>query len=367
MADRMLFDHEPVRSDSRRSRPTHARLSVVIPCFNEAMVIGRTHLRLLQTLGDVKGLALQVIYVNDGSDDGTEAILYSFAETDARVRVLTFSRNFGHQASVSAGIADADGDIVAVIDSDLQDPPEVILEMIERWREGYDVIYGIRARRKERPLKRAAYAAFYRLFRRVADIEAPLDAGDFSLIDRRVVDVLNTLPEKNRFLRGLRSWAGFRQTGVVYERAARAAGESKYSWVALLKLAANGIFNFSTMPLTLVFFAGLGVATLSLVSLVFIVVQRLADISVFGVHPSDVPGFATMAFIMLFIGGVQLVSLGIVGEYIGRIYHEVKQRPAYVVARIYQRSDEGQTRTSPAMTPEAGMPAAPHPAKINSP
>lgn len=321
------------------ARPARPRLSVVVPCYNEEEVIAQTHDRLMAVFGGAEDLELQVVYVNDGSRDGTEAILYSFAATDRRVRVVSFARNFGHQPAVSAGIAHADGDIVAIIDADLQDPPEVILDMIAAWRDGHDVVYGIRTKRKEGPFKRFAYAAFYRLFQRVADIDAPLDAGDFSLIDRKVVDVLTALPEKNRYLRGLRSWAGFRQTGVVYQRAARAAGEPKYTFKKLMKLAMDGIFNFSTVPLSIVFNIGVVTALLSVLALVFIVVQRLADLSVFGVHPDDVPGFATTALMILFMGGVQMVSLGIVGEYVGRIYHEVKQRPTYVVARVYESGE----------------------------
>jgi glycosyltransferase involved in cell wall biosynthesis len=227
-------------------------LSVVVPCFNEEVVISLTYQRLIEVLGS-REFRLQIIFVDDGSADRTPEIVARFAQDDARVRTVLLSRNFGHQPAVSAGLANADGDAVVVIDADLQDPPEVVLEMIRKWQDGADVVYGIRLKRKESVLKRAAYKIFYRLFQRLASIETPVDAGDFSLLDREVVEVINQLPEKNRFFRGLRAWSGFRQVGVVYERDPRAAGNSKYSLRKLIKLASDGIFNFSTVRLPVYF------------------------------------------------------------------------------------------------------------------
>ncbi len=234
-------------------------VSVVVPCFNEEAVIGLTHRQLIEALGGDASFDLEIVYVNDGSHDRTEALLFELADQDPRVKVVSFTRNFGHQPAVSAGLEYAGGDAVAVIDADLQDPPEVILRLVAKWREGYDVVNAVREKRKEGLAKRLAYALFYKVYRRLASIDVPLDSGDFALMDRRVVDVMNALPEKNRFVRGLRSWSGFRQTGVAYERASRAAGETKYSFAKLLRLAFDGIVNFSTAPLSLIF--GLGVAT----------------------------------------------------------------------------------------------------------
>ncbi len=310
-------------------------LSVVLPCYNERDVIRTTHQRISAVLGKRTDVRLQIVYVDDGSNDGTEEIIQEIAKSDSWVKLLCLSRNFGHQPAVSAGLAHADGDLVVVMDSDLQDPPEVVLDMIEKWREGSDVVYGVRTQRKEGALKKLSYSWFYRLYRSIADVDMPLDAGDFSLMDRKVVDLLNSLPEKNRFVRGLRAWAGFRQSSIVYERAAREAGKTKYSYAKLLKLASDGIFNFSTVPLTLVFGIGFITAGVSAMGLVFIIVQRVFNISVFGVSPEDVPGFAALALIVLFLGSIQIVSVGIVGQYVGRIYQETKSRPSYVVRALY--------------------------------
>jgi dolichol-phosphate mannosyltransferase len=306
-------------------------LSVVVPCFNEEEVIGMTHERLIETLGRSPEYQLEIVYVNDGSSDRTEESLFSLADKDERVKAVSLTRNFGHQPAVTAGLAYVTGDVVAIIDADLQDPPEVIPDMIAKWQEGFDVVYGVRTKRKEGIVKRFSYAAFYRLYRVLADIDIPLDSGDFALMDRRVVDVLNSLPEKNRFVRGLRSWTGFRQTGCVYERAARAAGEPKYSFRQLLKLAFDGIFNFSTTPLTLIFIAGLFTAMGAALAATVYLVARIGDFTIFGHSPEDVPGFTTLIITILFFSGVQLISVGIVGEYLGRTYQEAKNRPTYVV------------------------------------
>jgi polyisoprenyl-phosphate glycosyltransferase len=314
----------------RAVRPTDFLLSVVVPCFNEEDVIFLTYQRLVDVLGD-KGLRLQIIFVDDGSRDATPDLAARIAKEDPRVKTVLLSRNFGHQAAVSAGLAHADGDAVVVMDADLQDPPEAVVQMIEKWLDGAEVVYGIRTKRKEPLLKRLGYSIFYRVFDRLASMDTPVDAGDFSLIDRKVLDVINQLPEKNRFFRGLRAWSGFRQAGVTYERQLRAAGKSKYPLHKLIGLAKDGIFNFSTVPLTAVFYVGMFMSSVSFAALVFVLVWRISDIPIYGMRASDVQGFSSTILTILLIGGIQLVSTGILGEYIGRIYYEIKGRPSYVI------------------------------------
>jgi len=309
-------------------------LSIVIPCFNEEAVIMQTHERLTMALSIDPQIEIEILYINDGCSDNTKTILENIASLDTRVKVISFTRNFGHQAAVTAGLEYAEGDIVVITDADLQDPPEVIPHMVAKWREGFDVVYGVRTKRKENWVKRLAYKSFYRIYRKLANVAAPVDSGDFALLDRRVVNIINKLPEKNRFIRGLRSWAGTRQTGFVYERAVRAAGESKYSFSKLVKLAFDGIFNFSTVPLSLIFILGLTTAIGAVISGSVYLMARLWDFSILGRSPEDVPGFTTLILSILFFSGVQLISIGILGEYIGRIYQETKNRPTYVVEEI---------------------------------
>ena len=316
--------------DRAAARPEKFRLSVVIPCFNEEDVISLTYRRLVEVLGS-RDFRLQIIFVDDGSGDATPEIAVNLAKNDPQVKAVLLSRNFGHQAAVSAGLAHADGDAVVVMDADLQDPPQAVIRMIETWRSGADVVYGIRTKRKESLLKRSAYSVFYWIFQRLANIAAPIDAGDFSLIDRKVLNIINGLPEKNRFFRGLRAWIGFRQAGIEYERDARAAGSSKYSLRKLIGLAKDGIFNFSTVPLSGVFYLGVLMSSLSFAALLFVLVLRISDVAIFGVRASDVQGFSSTILTILLIGGIQLVSTGVLGEYIGRIYNETKGRPSYVI------------------------------------
>ncbi len=331
-------------------------LSVVVPCFNEQEVLKLTHRRLIKALSDKPEFDFEIVYVNDGSNDQTEKILFALAKTDKRVKVISFSRNFGHQSAITAGFNYAVGNLVAVIDADLQDPPELIPSMISKWREGFDVVYGVRTRRKEGLFKRISYKTFYRLYRFLVQIEMPLDSGDFALLDRRVVDLLNSLPEKNRFIRGLRNWSGFRQTGLVYERDARAAGESKYNLRNLIRLAFDGIFNFSTAPLTIIFVTGLITSLASIFGTLVYLVARLGDFKIFGYSPGDVPGFTTLILAILFFSGIQLISLGIIGEYLGRLYHETKMRPPYVVKEVrgeqFTASIEDQNRPHQTNAPQ---------------
>ena len=305
-------------------------LSLIVPCYNEEAAIRATYDCICEVLGNGK-FRLQLVLVNDGSEDGTERILEEISAADPRVKVVTLARNFGHQPAVSAGLANADGDAIAVIDADLQDPPHVILDMLERWREGFDVVYGIRTRRKEGVWRRFCYSAFYRIFRWLSDIDAPLDAGDFSLIDRRVLLQINSLPEKNRFYRGLRAWVGFKQIGVCYERRPRAAGTTKYPIFRLLRLAADGVFNFSSVPLTIVFVLGLTMSVISIGAAFAVFVARVFDIPWLGGRLREAQGFTSIILTVLLIGGIQLICTGILGEYIGRIYQEIKSRPSYII------------------------------------
>jgi polyisoprenyl-phosphate glycosyltransferase len=322
-------------------------LSVIVPCYNEEAVIRGTYDRICEVLGSNE-FRLQIVFINDGSEDGTGQILEEISVSDPRVKIVTLARNFGHQPAVSAALANADGDAVAVIDADLQDPPEVILEMIDRWREGFDVVYGIRTKRKEAIWKRLCYSAFYRIFKWVSDIDAPLDAGDFSLIDKQVLLQVNSLPEKNRFFRGLRVWVGFKQTGICYERQPRAAGKTKYPILRLLRLAADGVFNFSTVPLTIVFVLGLFMAIVSITAAFAVFIARIFDIPWLGGHLRDAQGFTSIILTVLLIGGIQLICTGILGEYIGRIYQEVKSRPPYIVRQSQSHEAASPRDDSPS-------------------
>jgi glycosyltransferase involved in cell wall biosynthesis len=299
-----------------------SHLSVVVPFYNEEENVAELYRRLTETLNG-HGIPYVLYCINDGSRDGTLDRLRALAASDRRVRVLSFSRNFGHQISISAGLAHADGDAAVVMDSDLQDPPEVIPDLMARWSEGYDVVCAVRRRRKEGPLKRASYAIFYRLLRRISNVDIPLDSGDFSLLDARVVGHLRSLPERNRFVRGLRSWVGFRRTELEYERMERRAGEPKYRVRHLMKLALDGFFAFSTVPLQVSTWIGFMAAGLGFLYLLFAVVSHLLY--------RTPAGWTSLAAIVLFLGGTQLILLGVLGEYVGRIYEEVKQRPLYIV------------------------------------
>lgn len=307
------------------ARPEKPEIGLVIPCFNEEAVLDRL-LAELNTFADKVPYPIRVLFINDGSRDRTRDILNTACDTHPHFACIHFSRNFGHQTAVTAGLHFCRGDVVAVLDADLQDPPDVLLGMLDQWRAGYDVVYGVRQQRKENAALRFCYAAFYRLLRRMANVDLPLDAGDFSLMDRRVVDTINSMPEHNRFVRGLRGWVGFRQIGYPYERAARAAGETKYSLNRLFKLAFDGMLAFSSTPLRAI--SALGLAC-SLSSLVFIAYALLSKF----LYAKTPQGWASLAAIVVFFGGMQLVVLGIMGEYLGRVFDEVKNRPHFIVDR----------------------------------
>lgn len=311
------------------TRSSDPLLSVVLPVFNEQAVLPLLKQRLVPVL-DGLGVRWEAIFVDDGSVDASLALLRDMHRDEPRFKAISFSRNFGHQIAVSAGLMESSGDAVAVLDADLQDPPELLAAFLTRWREGYDVVYGVRRKRKEGLIKRGAYFLFYRVMRALVDFDLPLDSGDFCLMDRRMVDELNALPETARFVRGLRAWIGFPQIGVEYERDARAAGETKYPFRKLLRLALDGIINFSVRPLTLMSWAGAITSFGAFLGIVFFLLHRFLDFKIFGYSPNDVPGFTSVILSVLFIGGLQILALGLMGEYLGRIFTEVKRRPLYV-------------------------------------
>lgn len=314
-----------MHNDQNSPRPI---LSLVIPVWNEEAVLGVLYERIVQVM-DSTGDSWEVVFVNDGSRDRTLPMLLELNAADPRIKVINFSRNFGHQVAITAGFDYANGNAVIVMDADMQDPPEVILELIAKWREGYDVVYAVRTKRVgESWFKLWTASIFYRMIRSIADIDIPLDAGDFRLMDRRVVQAMRQLREKNRFMRGLSSWVGYKQVAVEYQRAPRFAGETHYPFRKMLKLAINAITSFSHVPLQLATWAGFILAGVSLIGILITIVLRLSGSSAF-------LGQATTLVSVLFLGGIQLIFLGIIGEYLGRIYDEVKNRPLYLVADEY--------------------------------
>jgi len=317
-------------------------ISIVIPCYNEREVLPQLHTRLA-AVAEGWNEPFEVVLVDDGSKDGSWEIFHDIHQRDPRWKVIRLARNFGHQTAISAGIHYAHGDCVIIMDADLQDPPEELHRFIAKWREGYEVVYAIRATRKENLFKRISYRAFYRILRALADIEIPLDSGDFCLMDRKVVNLLKAMPERNRFVRGLRSWVGFRQIGLEYQRGARAAGEVKYTFRKLVKLALDGVVSFSTTPLKVATYFGFIVSFFAVFGVVFTIIQRLyAEWFAQRGFPY-VPGYSPTIIAVLFLGGVQLISLGIIGEYLGRIYEEVKGRPPWTVQAMlgFEENPEG--------------------------
>ena len=300
-------------------------LSIVVPCYNEEPVVARTHQRLKATSDGWDGIDVETIFVDDGSSDGTLAVLRELAAADPALRVVSLSRNFGQQIAITAGFAAAKGDAVVVLDCDLQDPPEVIHEMLSRWRDGAEVVFGLRlAREGEGAVKQWRSKAFFRAINRMSDISIPNDVGEFCLMDRKVMEVLMAMPERDRFLRGMVPWAGFRQEVVPFRREPRAVGTSKWPFRASLGLALGAVLSFGVAPLRLAIWLGFLVAGGAVVGILYALVQRLlTDVWV--------PGWATLFIAILFIGGTQLVVVGMLGEYLGRIYAEVKRRPLYVV------------------------------------
>ena len=303
-------------------------LSVIVPIYNEEEVIPELYRRMTTVLGSI-GQPWELICVNDGSRDTSLSLLLTLREQDPRVKIISFSRNFGHQIAITAGMDYATGDAIAIIDADLQDPPELIVDMFDKWREGFEVVYAVRAtRRGESRFKLWSATAFYRLLRRITDVDIPVNTGDFRLIDRQVLLTMRRLREKHRYMRGLSSWVGYRQTGVEYQRAERFAGDTKYPLNKMLRLTFDAITSFSYIPLRLSTYFGFFLAFLSLLGIIVTTALRLSGNNAFF-------GQASTLVAVLFLGGIQLIFLGVIGEYLARIYDDVKARPLYVVSRAY--------------------------------
>ena len=306
-------------------------ISIIIPVYNEDELIDVLYSRVTKAM-EALGDEYEVIAVDDGSTDRSRIALTELHQKDQRWKLLAFSRNFGHQTAISAGLYYCTGKVVAVMDADLQDPPEELHRFIQKWKEGYQVVYAIRSQRKENVFKRFAYWAFYRTLRLMSSINIPLDSGDFCVMDRAVVDVLRSLPERTRFVRGLRTWAGFRQIGIAYERHARQAGETKYPLPKLFKLAFDGIVSFSSFPLRIASWIGCILCTASIALLGFVVLWWSLNMAVFGMRPGNVLGWTSLACLVLFLAGIQMLMLGITGAYVARIYDEVKARDPWIIA-----------------------------------
>jgi len=323
------------------------KLSAVVACYRDAPAVPGMYERLTATFRKL-GVDYEIIFVNDASPDDARDVLEKLAEADPAVTVVNHSRNFGSQGAFTSGMRLATGDAVVLLDGDLQDPPELIEQLYDKWKEGYEVVYGVRVKRQASRFLQVAYKAFYRTFRAMSYVTIPLDAGDFSLVDRRVVDVLNALPETNRFLRGMRAWVGFRQTGVPYARAERAFGESTNSLVRNFGWARRAIISFSYAPLDFITVLALATCALSLVLIVAQVAVRLLD-------PHLVPsGFTTVIVLVLFMGGVQLLCLSIIGSYLAHIYEEVKNRPPYVVESVLNDPRQRTSGSSSGGDPREG-------------
>ena len=299
-------------------------VSLIIPVLNEHDNLDSLGHRLAPVLEQVTGGSFEVLFVDDGSRDGSGELLDAMSARDDRYKVIHFSRNFGHQAALQAGLNGASGSAVILMDADLQDPPELLGQFIQKWKEGYEVVYAVRRQRKESLWKRIAYTLFYRSLRWLSEIDSPLDAGDFCLMDEKVVHAVVALPERNRFLRGLRSWVGFNQIGLEYDRGARNAGEPKYTLRKLISLALSGYIGFSSVPLRLATCLGLLSASVGFLVTTWAIVSRFTA--------STVPqGWASTVAVVLFVGGAQLIMLGVLGEYLARVYDEVRARPLYVI------------------------------------
>jgi polyisoprenyl-phosphate glycosyltransferase len=330
------------------------RYSIVIPVHNEAEVLVELFDRLSDLIERLDA-DTEVVLVDDGSTDPSFEIMRDQHERDSRFRVVRLSRNFGHQLAITAGLDHAGGDAVVIMDADLQDPPEVVLEMVQRWHEGFLVVYGVRVQRVgERPVKQLTASWFYRVLNRLADVPIPLDAGDFRLVDRRAVDIVRSMREQRRYLRGMFAWIGFDQTGVQYVRAPRLAGSTKFSFRRMISFASDGLLSFSAAPLRAALNLGFAMSSVAFLTGLFAIVAKLTSLY-------TTPGWASLAVAVAFLGGMQLTVLGVIGEYIARIYDEVKQRPLYVV-----REELGAEDLAPA-TPPIERPSPPVPASARAP
>jgi glycosyltransferase involved in cell wall biosynthesis len=318
-------------SSSASKENSDLLISLVVPVFNEEASID-VFLKHLNPVLNESNDSFQILFVDDGSRDRTCEIIEAIASEDDRIILISLSRNFGKEAALTAGLEEASGDAVIPMDVDLQDPPELILSFIEKWKQGYDVVYGKRAlRREEGFLKRFSASTFYELFNCLSPMKIPMNVGDYRLMDRQVIDVLNRLPERNRFMKGLFAWAGFKSIGIDYARPERKAGDSKWNYWKLWNFALDGVLSFSTVPLRIWSYLGALFAILGLSYGAYIVMETM-------IHGRNVPGYASLMTAILFFGGIQLISLGIIGEYIGRIFLEVKQRPVYVKRKERQKT-----------------------------
>jgi len=338
------------RTEHRLGNVTRAaRLSIIVPCFNEELVLLETNRRLIAT-AEQSGLDFEILYVDDGSKDGTADILKQLHAGDVRVKVLRLSRNFGHQFAITAGLEHASGEVVVLIDADLQDPPEVILQMLALWSEGcWDVVYGTRIDRAgESHWKLGTAKLFYRLINLLSDVPIPMDTGDFRLMDRKIVNALLSMPERDRFLRGMISWLGFRQMALPYRRAARFAGVTKYPLRRMLRFAMDGILSFSVVPLRIATMVGLTASVMALIGCCWALGVRLM-----GHH--WVAGWTSLLLTVLFMGGVQLVCVGVVGEYVGRTYWETKKRPLYLIQEQLGLSTPLDSATAVDTTTQRGQ------------
>jgi polyisoprenyl-phosphate glycosyltransferase len=298
--------------------------SIIIPIYNEQLTLPELHTRLTRALASLDA-PYEVIMIDDGSADASFQLMTQIHNQDNRFKIIRFSRNFGHQIAITAGMDLAEGDAIILMDGDLQDPPELLPQMIQKWHEGYHVVYTVKKSRKENPLKRLAFTAFYRVLHTLSSIKIPMDAGNFSLMDRKVIEVLKQTPERHRYISGLRAWAGFRQIGIEYDRSARFAGEPQMSIRRLFGLAFDGIFSFSNIPLRAAAYVGFVSAIVAFLGGLFVIYEKLFT-------NKAILGWASTIVTITFLGGLTLMTLGIIGEYIGRIYDEVKQRPLYVIS-----------------------------------
>lgn len=324
-------------------------ISVVIPLKNEQASLQVLLKRVIQTL-DGLHQTYEMIFVNDGSDDETLDLLLAKQKICPALRVLDLSRNFGKEAALTAGLDHARGKAVVVMDADLQDPPELIAEMVAKWKEGFEVVYGVRrSRRQDVFLKKVTAGTFYALFNWLSEVKLPSKAGDFRLMDRGVVEALKRLPEHTRFMKGLFAWVGFRQTGIAFDRPARQAGSSQWPFAKLFKFAFDGIFSFSTVPLKLWTWTGVLMSCFALTYAIYLTLKTLTQ----GI---DVPGYASLMVAVMFFGGIQLISIGIVGEYLGRIFTEAKARPIYVIRKAYEPPGPPGSRNAQPASPNAAYP-----------
>jgi glycosyltransferase involved in cell wall biosynthesis len=328
------------------ARPARPRLSVVIACYKDGLAIPHMYERLTRTLG-AEAVDLEMIFVNDGSPDDSQTVLHGLAAADHRVVAVTHTRNFGSQAAFTSGMQLCTGDMVVLMDGDLQDPPELIPQFLAKWREGYDVVYGVRVKREATPFLQVAYKAFYRVFHALSYIEVPRDAGDFSLMDRRVIDAVNSLDERDRFLRGLRAWVGFKQIGVPYERPERMFGVTTNNLRKNIAWARKGIFSFSFVPLEIIFYLALGVSILTGL--------MLALYAIFYLFAGAPTGFMTLLTIVLLMGSLQFLCLAVIGDYVGRVLEEVKSRPHYLVASVLNDPRKRAPTPAPAPTVPPAM------------